>query len=78
MSRLRSTIFSETGIRFARSYLETILKNRFYLGYFVWQGIECRGSHDPIIPIALFNRVQASRAGAPRSAWPHDGGLSKT
>ncbi len=34
------------------------LKNRFYLGYFVWQGIEYKGVHEPLIPMQLFQQVQ--------------------
>lgn len=36
-----------------------MLKNRFYLGYFVWQGIEYEGSHEPLISAQLFAQVQA-------------------
>src|SRR5262249_8879826 len=32
--------------------------NRFYLGYFTWQGIEYKGKHAPIISGDLFSRVQ--------------------
>ena len=40
LTSLRKTVLAELGIRINRAYLETILKNRFYLGYFVWQGPE--------------------------------------
>lgn len=63
LTTLRKAIFQETGTKFARSYLEAILKNRFYLGYFVWQGIEYKGTHDPIIEPNVFGRVQAVFAG---------------
>jgi site-specific DNA recombinase len=63
LSALRKAIFEETGTKFARSYLESMLKNRFYLGYFVWQGIEYPGTHEPIIESSAFNRVQAVFAG---------------
>jgi site-specific DNA recombinase len=48
---------NELGLRLSRSYFETILKNRFYLGYFVWQGVEYNGTHEPLISGDLFNRV---------------------
>ena len=47
----------------SRSYFETILKNRFYLGYFVWQGVEYKGTHQPLISGQLFDQVQDVFAG---------------
>jgi DNA invertase Pin-like site-specific DNA recombinase len=55
---LRRVVLNETGLRLSRSYFETILKNRFYLGYFVWQGVEYKGTHEPLISGHLFDRVQ--------------------
>jgi site-specific DNA recombinase len=55
---LRATILAATGIKICRAYLETILKNRFYLGYFAWQGIEYKGTHQPLIDADTFERVQ--------------------
>jgi site-specific DNA recombinase len=55
---LREKIIEETGVRFSRSYLETILKNRFYLGNFEWQGIEYSGKHEPLISPEAFESVQ--------------------
>jgi len=46
---LRKAVRSETGVLINRSYLEKMLKNRFYLGFFRWQGIEYKGHHDPLI-----------------------------
>jgi site-specific DNA recombinase len=60
---LRKTVLNELGLRLARSYFETILKNRFYLGYFVWQGIEYKGTHQPMISAQLFDQVQDVFAG---------------
>lgn len=50
------TILRETGI--SRAYLENILKNPFYIGRFAWQGIEYKGTHDPLVSPELFQRVQ--------------------
>ena len=60
---LRKAALNELGLRLARSYFETILKNRFYLGYFVWQGVEYKGTHEPLILAQLFDRVQDVFAG---------------
>ena len=60
---LRKAVLNELGLRLARSYFETILKNRFYLGYFVWQGVEYKGTHEPLISTQLFDQVQDVFAG---------------
>jgi site-specific DNA recombinase len=58
LSTLRTAVFAETGIRINRSYLDTILKNPFYIGRFVWRDIEYRGTHAPLVSSELFQRVQ--------------------
>src|SRR6266404_8547057 len=63
---LRRTVLNELGLRLSRSYFDKILKNRFYLGYFLWQGVEYKGTHEPLIPGDLFNRVQDVFAGRNR------------
>ena len=60
---LRKAVLNELGLRLARSYFETILKSRFYLGYFVWQGVEYKGTHEPLISTQLFDQVQDVFAG---------------
>ena len=55
---LRRTILNELGLRLARSYFQTILKNRFYLGYFLWQGVEYKGTHEALVSVQLFEQVQ--------------------
>src|SRR6266403_691204 len=60
---LRSTVLNEFGLRLSRSYFDKILKNRFYLGYFLWQGVEYKGTHEPLVSGDLFNRVQDVFAG---------------
>ena len=60
---LHKAALNELGLRLARSYFETILKNRFYLGYFVWQGVEYKGTHEPLISGQLFDQVQDVFAG---------------
>ncbi len=58
LSSLRETLWAEAGLKISKAHLEKLLKNRFYLGYFVWQGIEYKGSHEPLIDAATFHRVQ--------------------
>ena len=58
LSTLRKAVINEFGLRLSRSYFETMLKNRFYLGYFAWQGIEYKGTQTPLISAALFAQVQ--------------------
>jgi DNA invertase Pin-like site-specific DNA recombinase len=63
LDSLRKALWAETGVRLSRSYLETILKNRFYLGQFAWDGTEYKGSHPALIDAATFERVQDVFAG---------------
>ena len=58
LATLRQTVLEKTGVRLCRAYLETILKNRFYIGYFAWGGIEYKGTHSPLVETGLFERVQ--------------------
>lgn len=58
LSTLRTAVIAETGLRLSRAYLETVLKNVFYLGRFVWQGVEYKGTQPALIDPALFQRVQ--------------------
>lgn len=45
--------------RIPRNTLEKILKNPIYIGDFVWVGKYYKGKHQPLIPIELFEKVQA-------------------
>jgi DNA invertase Pin-like site-specific DNA recombinase len=63
LSTLREKVWKDWGIRINRSYLETMLKNPFYVGRFVWQEIEYKGTHRPLITLELFQRVQDTFAG---------------
>jgi site-specific DNA recombinase len=58
LSSLRKALTTETGVNLSRAYLEKLLKNRFYIGYFVWRGTEYKGIHPPLIDPATFQRVQ--------------------
>jgi site-specific DNA recombinase len=58
LTSLQRTMFEDCGVRINRAYLESILKNPFYIGRFVWRGIEYKGIHDPLISPELFQSVQ--------------------
>ena len=62
LATLRKAILAESGIRINRAYLEKILKNPFYVGSFLWRGIEYRGTHPPLISLDLFQRAQQAFA----------------
>lgn len=62
LTALRQTIWEESGVRINRAYLETVLKNPFYIGQFLWRGVTYDGNHEPLISIDLFQRVQAAFA----------------
>jgi hypothetical protein len=57
LSTLRKAVLNELGSG-SVDHLEMMLKNRFYLGQFVWQSIEYKGLHPPLISGGLFNTVQ--------------------
>jgi DNA invertase Pin-like site-specific DNA recombinase len=58
LSTLRDAVLNELHVKLCRAYLETILKNRFYLERFVWQGVEYKGTHASIISSDLFAAAQ--------------------
>jgi len=66
---LRKTIREQYGKTLSRAYLHTILKNRVYVGLFVWGGVEYRGKHEPLISIELFDAVQAALQGHHRGKY---------
>jgi site-specific DNA recombinase len=60
---LRKSIRNEFGILINRSYLHTILRNTFYIGYFVWGGKTYKGTHETFISPALFESVRSNLNG---------------
>jgi site-specific DNA recombinase len=42
----------------SRHTVETMLRNRYYLGYVTFSGVEYRGRHEALVSQALFDRVQ--------------------
>ena len=63
LSSVRAAIVAETGVRINRSYLETMLKNPFYIGDFIWRGERYKGNHVPLISNEQFQWVQDVFAG---------------
>ncbi|GAB3428701.1 recombinase family protein [Flindersiella endophytica] len=41
-----------------RSKLGKMLRDRYYIGYVNWNGIETNGRHEPLVSVELFTRVQ--------------------
>ncbi|WP_255783544.1 recombinase family protein [Mycobacteroides abscessus] len=39
--------------------IEKVLRNRYYLGYVVWNGQEYQGRHEPLVSQELFDQVQS-------------------
>lgn len=57
---LRKVIAAQTGEKISKAHLNKILRCRFYIGYFVWRGIEYRGKHPQLVDCATFSRIKMS------------------
>jgi site-specific DNA recombinase len=55
---LRKSILTETGEKISKANIHRMLKDRFYIGYFVWRGVEYQGKHPHLTDYATFARVQ--------------------
>ena len=60
LASLCKALLSEFGTKFAKGYLERLLKNPFYTGLFVWEGKTYQGTHAPLISAELFEQVQTA------------------
>ena len=69
LTSLRKAVLEESGARITRSYLERMLKNPFYIGRFVWRGVEYKGTHKPLISADLFQRSQEAVTGRHKSKF---------
>jgi site-specific DNA recombinase len=59
----------ETGKTLSRANVYLILKNRFYIGSFVWSGITYPGTHPLFVNRILFDEVQAVLSGHNRPKY---------
>jgi site-specific DNA recombinase len=59
LATLRKALQTEFGVSLAKSYLDKLLKNPFYIGTFGWQGKMYPGTHRRLIDSATFESVQA-------------------
>jgi len=50
--------YTRSGNRVPPSTLQTILRNRLYNGSFVWNGKLYQGTHEPLVSVELWGRVQ--------------------
>lgn len=70
---LRAAVREETGKRFVKSYLNTMLRNPFYVGEFEWGGKTYSGTQPRLITNELFERVQDILSGRnKRKCRKHD------
>jgi site-specific DNA recombinase len=58
LSQLREALKAELAQRLAKGYLGRLLKNPFYVGSFVWQGMLYAGTHIPLVDRKQFDQVQ--------------------
>jgi site-specific DNA recombinase len=58
LAALRKEVFASTGRKFAKSGIERLLKNQFYIGMFHWGGKTYQGKHEALVSRELFGRVQ--------------------
>jgi site-specific DNA recombinase len=58
LATLGKAIAVESGRRFSKGYLESVLKNPFYVGSFYWQDKLYQGTHPSLISGELFTQVQ--------------------
>lgn len=52
-------VLPRKGGEVARTTIEKLLKNEFYIGVFMWGGVSYKGVHTPLLATELFSRVQS-------------------
>ena len=58
MARGAGLAFRKTGKPVPQSSVQKMLRNRIYMGEFVWDGKTYEGSHEPIVSLDLWKNVQ--------------------
>ena len=81
IKRLRK-VAAEHGLRYrksrdpiTKSTIYRLLRNRVYTGDFTWRGTHYPGTHEPLVTMDVFDRVQAvldEQAGRPRGTRRHN------
>jgi site-specific DNA recombinase len=73
ISGLRAALKKEFGINLAKSYLERLLKNPFYMGQFHWEDKLYAGTHVQLVSPDLFERTQEAFRGRSKPRYgTHD------
>src|SRR3984893_11560181 len=60
-------VYAESGAKVPVSTVHTILHNRLYTGQFEWNGKLIQGTHEPLVSIDLWERVQEWTDATPRN-----------
>ena len=55
---LREAIFTQTGAKISKGHIHMMLQCRFYIGQFVWRGVEYKGKHPHLVDHKTFARAQ--------------------
>lgn len=69
LKAVRKIIKERHGKAYAKGYIHKLLKNRFYVGFFEWDGVRYRGTHETFITPELFDQVQAVMTGHNRPKY---------
>jgi site-specific DNA recombinase len=51
-------LYPKSGAKLPPSTIHTILRNRLYAGWFEWNGKLIQGTHEALVPVELWGRVQ--------------------
>jgi site-specific DNA recombinase len=57
-AHLAGLLYPKSGAKVPLSTVHTILRNRLYTGWFEWNGKLIQGSHEALVPVELWERVQ--------------------
>ena len=63
MARGAGLVYRKSGAKVAVSAVHSILRNRLYTGQFEWNGKLIQGTHEPLVAVELWERVQGVLVG---------------